>query len=770
MIDTLDLQHVGADAEAWEKIARKFRTQEMPPPGAPRPDKATYAGMIAHLENALDAAAAASPNPGRVPVHRLNRTEYANAIRDLLDLEIDGRSMLSTDDADQEGFDNVASVLTVSPALLENYLTAARMISRLAVGDTARKPLIDSFKVERLMFQDDRMSEELPFGSRGGIAIPYQFPVDGEYLIKVELWRQLYDYIIGMGEPHQVDIRLDGVLIKRFTVGGEGRGMTAPENFAGNTQGDPGWEMYMHTADAGLEVRTPVKAGPHVVGVSFVRRHWEAEGILQPPQTGFGRTTNELYYGNPAVKTVSIGGPFKVMGPGDSPARRKVFVCTPHDASAEEPCARRILSAMATRGYRRPVSENEIQVLLDFYRAGRTEENTFDAGIQRGLERILASPSFIFRISRPPSNAASGISKVATPYRLHDVDLASRLSFFLWSSIPDDELLNAAMKGQLKNPVMLEKQVRRMLRDPRADALVQGFATRWLELSKLAGIVPDTHLYPEFDENLREAMATETRLFVANQLREDRPVTEMLSADYTFANERLASHYGIPNIYGNHFRRVTLAGGTRGGLLGQGSLLTVTSYPNRTSVVIRGRWLLANMLGTPPPPPPLDVPALKEAGVEGQPKSLRERMEVHRKNPACASCHQRMDPLGFALENFDAVGKWRAEADGVAVDPEASMPDGTRFAGVTGLRKFLLENQEDFVRTLSGKLLTYALGRGLQHYDLPVIRGIAREAARSQYRWSSVILGIVSSTPFSMAMPVDETRGTSSRGLVRSEQ
>jgi mono/diheme cytochrome c family protein len=740
-IDELDLQRVGADAETWEKIARKFRTHEMPPPAAPRPDAATYAAVTAHLEGALDAAAVASPQVGRVPVHRLNRTEYANAIRDLLGLEIDSRGVLPADDADQEGFDNVASVLTVSPALLENYLAAARMISRLAVGDTSRKPMVDVFKVERDMVQDERMSEDLPFGSRGGTAVTYQFPVDGEYLFTVELKRQLYDYIIGMGEPHQLDVRLDGVLLKRFTGGGEGKGMTTPENYAGNTPGDPEWERYMLTADRGLEVRVPVKAGPHVVGVSFVRRLWEPEGVLQPPQTGFGRTTNELYYGYPALKTVSIGGPFHIVGPGESPTRRALFVCTPpasakaesSDFKAEEPCARKILSAVATRAYRRPITEAETQVLLDFFRAGRGEDGTFDAGIQRGLERVLAAPSFIFRVNRP-----------AEP----DLNLASKLSFFLWSSIPDEELLNAAIKGKLRDRAVLEAQVRRMLRDPRAHALVEGFATRWLELGKIAGFVPDTQLYPEFDENLREAMEQETKLFVADQIRQDRAVPDLLLADYTFANDRLARHYGIANVYGSHYRPVKFADRRRGGLLGQASVLSVTSYPNRTSVVMRGRWLLANMLGAPPPPPPLDVPALKEPGAEGQPKSLRERMEVHRKNPVCASCHQRMDPLGFTLENFDAVGKWRTEADGVPVDPDASLPDGSRFAGVEGLRGYFADHKEDFVRALSGKLLAYAIGRGIEYYDQPAIRQIARNAAAREYRWSSVILGVVTSTPF----------------------
>ncbi len=780
MIDKLDLQHVGADAEVWEKVARKFRTHEMPPPAASRPDKATYAAMTAHLENALDAAALANPNPGRVPVHRLNRAEYTNAIRDLLGLDIDGRAVLSTDDSEQEGFDNVASVLTVSPALLENYLSAARMISRLAVGDTSRRPMVDVFKVERDFVQDERMSEDLPFGSRGGIAVNYQFPVDGEYLIKLELKRQLYDYLVGMGEPHQVDIRLDGALLKRFSIGGEAKGMSTPENFAGNTPGDPEWEHYMLTADRGLEVRVPVKAGPHNVGVSFVRRLWEPEGVLQPLQTGFGRTTNELYFGYPALKTVSIGGPFSVTGPGQSPTRRALFVCTPNTASAvkrgdgatraerasggqgpqdsnnEETCARKILSTFATRAYRRPITESETNVLLSFYKAGRTEENSFDAGIQRGLERVLAAPSFIFRIKSNNSD---------------DIDLASKLSFFLWSSIPDEELLNTAIRGKLRDRAVLEQQVRRMLRDPRASALVEGFATRWLELSKLAGFVPDTHLYPEFDENLREAFGMETRLFIGDQLKQDRSVTDLLLADYTFANDRLARHYGIPNVYGSHYRPVKFTDRNRGGLLGQGSVLAVTSYANRTSVVIRGRWLLANMLGAPPPPPPLDVPALKEPGAEGQPKSLRDRMELHRKNPACASCHQRMDPLGFTLENFDAVGKWRAEADGTPVDPRASMPDGTQFSGIEGLRTYLAENKEDFVRTLSGKLLAYAIGRGIEYYDQPAIRKIARDAAAGDYRWSSVILGIVNSTPFSGAPGASTGRpAPESRVGMRSER
>ena len=753
-IDSLNVDRVADHAEQWEKIVTKLRTGEMPPPGRPRPDAATYRAVAAALERDLDAAAAAKPHPQRVPVHRLNRREYANAIRDLLGLEIDGRALLSSDEADQEGFDNVASVLSVSPALLENYLSSARTLSRLAVGDPARQPVIETFKISKALVQDDRLSDELPFGSQGGALIRYDFPLDAEYTIKVLLRRQEYDYIIGMGEAHQLDFRLDGVRLKRFTVGGEAKGMTTPENFAGNTQGDAAFEAYMHTADANLEVRVPVKAGAHEVGVSFVRRFWEPEGVLQPPQTGFGRTTNEYYHGNPAVEIVSIGGPYGAPGMGDSPSRRKVFVCRPKDAASEEPCARKILSTLAARAYRRPVTDSDVQTLLGFYKAGQAEGG-FEAGVQRGLERILAAPSFLFRIEREPAGTPAD-----STYRLSDLDLASRLSFFLWSSIPDDELRDAAVRGKLNDPAALDRQVQRMLRDPRSNALVDNFASRWLELSKISGVVPDTELYPEFDENLRDAMEQETKLFVGSQMRDNRSVMELLTANYSFLNERLAAHYGIRNVYGSHFRRVAFTDSTRGGLLGQSSIMTVTSYPNRTSVTMRGRWLLANLLGAPPPPPPPDIPALKDAGVEGQPRSLRERMEMHRKNPVCASCHQRMDPLGFALENFDALGKWRTVSDGAPIDPSASFPDGTRFEGIAGLRTLLVSHQEDFVRTLSGKLLAYAIGRGVDYHDMPAIRGIARDAAPADYSWSSVITGIVKSTPFSMAVASGTESGT----------
>jgi mono/diheme cytochrome c family protein len=752
-LDTLDVTRVADHAQQWEKVATKLRTGEMPPPGRPRPDAASAHAVAVALENELNAAAAAKPRPGRVPVHRLNRTEYTNAVRDLLGLEIDGRALLPSDEADQEGFDNVASVLSISPALLENYLSAARTVSRMVVGDLSLRPVIESFKISKALVQDERLGDDLPFGSRGGALIRHYFPLDAEYTIKVLLRRQEYDYIIGMGERHDLDFRLDGTLLKRFSVGGEAKGMTTPENFAGNTQGDPEFEEYMHTADAHLELRVPVKAGLHEVGVSFVSRSWEPEGILQPPQTGFGRTTNEYYHGNPAVELVSIGGPYGAGAPGAPVSRGAVFTCQPRatsrggprDAASELPCARDILSTLAARAYRRPLTERDIQTLLGFYDEGRRAES-FDAGIQRGIERILAAPSFLFRVVREPAGVPAGAA-----YRLTDLDLASRLSFFLWSSIPDDALREAAVSGTLSEPRVLERQLQRMLRDPRASALVDNFTSRWLELNKIAGVVPDTELYPEFDENLRDAMAQETRLFVASQLHDNASVLDLLTADHSFLNERLAAHYGIRNVYGSHFRRVTFSDGKRGGLLGQASILTVTSYPNRTSVTMRGKWVLTNVLGAPPPPPPPDIPALAEAASE-QPRSLRERMERHRSSPACASCHQRMDPLGFALENFDALGKWRTVSDGVPIDPSATFPDGTQFEGLAGLRTLIVSHKEEFVRTLTGKLLAYAIGRGLEHHDLPVVRKIVRDAAPANYSWSSIITGIVKSVPFSMSL------------------
>jgi hypothetical protein len=757
-LDELDPSRVAAAPDVWEKVARKLRTHEMPPAGARRPDDQTYRRLVASLESDLDAAAVAAPRPGRVPVHRLNRTEYTNAIRDLLALDVDGRQLIADEPAGN-GFDNVASVLTASPALIESYLSAASTVARLAVGDRPLGPVVDTFKVPTAMAQDDRSGDRQSFGSRGGLSVRYHFPVDGTYTIKVVLKRQLYLYLIGMGEPHQIDLRIDGALLKRFTIGGEGRGLTAPESFAGNTQGDPAWEAYMHTADAGLEIRVPVKAGARDVSVSFLRQHIEPEGVLQPPQRGFARTTNELYFGEPAVDSLLIGGPYQAAAARDTPSRRKIFICRPTSRATEEPCARRILTTLARRAYRRPPTAAEVTTLVEFYRAGRADgpstslsASDFDFGIERGLRRMLSSTAFLFRVEHGPFDFAQG-----KPFALSPIDLASRLSFFLWSSIPDDELLNLATAGTLTNPAVLDQQVERMLRDQKSQALVDNFAMQWLQLGRLAGIVPDVDEFPEFDENLREAMREETRQFVGSQLREDRSVADLIGADYSFVNERLARHYGVPNVYGSRFRRVVFTDGIRGGLLGQASILTATSYPNRTSPVLRGRWLLETLLGAPPPPPPPDVPPLKENGADGERHSMRERLDAHRKNPGCAICHVRMDPLGFSLEHFDALGKWRTTSDGVAVDASASLPDGSRFDGVAGLRALIGSHREDFVRTFADRLLSYALGRGTEPSDFPAVRRIVRETDAQDYRWSAIIKAIVHSTPFGMSTSAPAT-------------
>ena len=756
----LSLEHISVDsvapnAQTWEKVLNKLGTGAMPPPKMPHPAPAASKSFQTWLETMLDQAAKENPNPGRVGVHRLNRAEYANAVRDLLGLEIDAKSLLLADDADRQGFENVAGVLSVSPALLERYMSAARKISRLAVGDPTIVPVFETFDVPRTLVQEGQMGEDLPFGSRGGLAIHYYFPVDGEYAVRIRLRRQLYDYIIGMGKPHELEVRVDGERVKLFTVGGAAKGKPAPASFAGNIAGDPEWELYMHDADAGLETRFPVKAGQRIVAVDFIDPPAEPEGLLQPPENGFGAGVNEWYDGNPAVGSVAIGGPYHPSGPGETASRRKIFVCYPAAAADQEACARKIISALARRAYRHPVSVEDVSTLLSFYHGGRSNGN-FDGGIQSALERILIDPDFLFRVERDPPGAKPG-----TVYRLSDVDLASRLSFFLWSSIPDDELLNLAVEKRLSDPAVLQKQVLRMLADPRSKALVNNFFDQWLNLRKLRLATPDPDLYPDFDENLREAFQTETGMFLESQLHEDHSVLDLLNADYTFVNERLARHYQIPNIHGNRFQRVHLSGTERGGLLGQGSILLVTSYPNRTSPVLRGKFLL-ELLGTPPPPPPPDVPALKDTGENGKPASVRERLEQHRRNPACASCHVRMDPLGFSLENFDVIGKWRTSSDGLPIEAAASLPDGTQFNGVSGLRELLMSRREQFVNSVISELMTYALGREVEYYDFPAVRGIAKNAAAQDYRWSAVITGIVHSVPFQMSVAtapqVAETR------------
>lgn len=598
--------------------------------------------------------------------------------------------------------------------------------------------------------QSDRADERLPFGSRGGIAIRHYFPLDGDYRIKVRLQRTWRDEIRGIAEPHRLQVFVDRVLIKSFVVGGQG-----PRATWLSGQAVPNPTEYELSADAGLEVRLPVKAGERTIGITFVKDEAEEEGFLRPPLpvTSFEFAGNRD--GDPAVDTVQVAGPFDAAGTGDTSSRRRIFVCHPSSGrganetqASEDACATRILRALAARAYRRPVGEADLQPIVDVYRGGR-ERGGFESGIELAVRRILVSPEFLFRIERDPANAGPG-----TPHAISDLELASRLSFFLWSSIPDDELVAVAARGKLREPAILEQQVRRMLADSRSTALVTNFAGQWLYLRNMRTHAPDPTAFPDFDDNLRDAFETETELFIEAELREDRSLLDLLSANFTFVNERLARHYGIPGIYGSHFRRVTFADDSRGGLLGQGSILTVTSYPTRTSPVLRGKWLLENILGAPPPPPPPNVPALKDSGAGGKPASVRERMEQHRANPVCASCHARMDPLGFALENFDGIGRWRTTDESrTPIDASGVLPDGTKFQGIAGLRQALLSHRDEFVQTVVEKLLTYAVGRGLEYYDEPAVRAIVRQAAAQDNRWSAVILGIVNSTPFQMRMP-----------------
>ena len=741
-LEAMDAVHVADGAEVWEKVIRKLRSGAMPPPGRPRPDPTVVENVLAWLETELDAAAALDPDPGRTDsVHRLNRAEYRNAIRDLLALDVDVTALLPADSADEHGFDNIASMLSVSPTLLDRYLSAARRLSRLAVGLPPAAPATEEYRVR--LEQDEYLGEDLPFGSRGGAAIRHRFPVDGEYVIDVRLYRQLFDVVVGLGSPHEVEIRVDGERILSSVIGGEETGGAPPAGFVGDIFGSPAWEEYARNVDAGLEVRLPARAGWRLVTVSFLGRPTEVEdGVPHPPRYP---ERDESLESNPWVHTVAIRGPYEVLGPGDTPSRRKVFICRPTEPRDEEPCAERILTALAGEAYRRPATGREVATLLRFFREGRRDA-AFDDGVQFALERLLADPKFLFRIEREPVDIAPG-----TVYPVRDLDLAARLSFFLWSSIPDAELLGAAARGELSAPDQLERQVLRMLADDRSQALVDNFVGQWLLLRNLPSAAPDLNAFPDFDENLREAFEKETRLFVESMFREDRSVVDLLRANYTFVNERLARHYGIPHVYGSHFRRVTFGEGEpRGGLLGQGSFLTVTSYPNRTSPVLRGRWVLESLLGTPPPSPPADVPGLPDRGEDGRPASVRERLERHRESPACATCHAPMDPFGFALENFDAVGGWRDAEGGTPVDSSAVLPDGTRFRGPAGLRAFLVDQPRQFVEAMTEKLLAYALGRRLEYYDRPTVRGIVLEAAAGDYRLSDIVLGIVRSPAFQM--------------------
>ena len=744
-LDIADITDVSADPALWEKVVRKLRAGAMPPAPRPRPDEATYARFIARLETELDAAAAADPNPGRTEAfHRLNRAEYRSVVRDLLALDVDVAELLPADDGSY-GFDNIAGVLGVSPTLLERYLSAAKQVSRLAIGNPDLPPTALTFRRSADDAQDARLAG-LPFGTRGGMAISYNFPVDAEYRIRVRLSRDTADNLAPFTDRHELDVSLDGEHLRTFSVGGpapEGASRTSPEYRE--------WRDRQRRVDDDWVLRVPVPAGPRTLRAAFRKKTSAyAETLRQPYLRPYTNTTGGDTRYQPYLESVVITGPYEASGAPptiETPSRARIFVCRPPagDEGAAHECAREILSTLARRAYRRPVTERDLDVLLSFYEDG-LRDGGFEAGIELGLRRLLAGPEFLFRVVRDPAEAAPG-----TNYRLADLELASRLSFFLWSSIPDDELLDAAVAGRLREPEVLEAQVRRMLADERASALVENFAGQWLYLRNVPALVPDENRFPDFGEALRRAMQRETELFVESVLREDRSALDLLTADYTFVNERLARHYDIPNVYGSHFRRVALPDAARRGLLGHGSILAATAYPTRTSPVLRGKWVLENLLGTPPPLPPPDVPSLEETTGEGRPLSMREAMEQHRANPVCSSCHRLMDPPGFALEQFDAVGKYRRHNEANApIDASGVLPDGTAFEGAAGLRDALLKRPDLFVTTLTEKLLTYALGRGVEHYDSPAIRAIVRDAERDDSRFSSIILGIVESVPFQM--------------------
>jgi len=738
-LDALRAEDLGAYPEVWEKVVRKLAVRQMPPVGKPRPDERTYESFVATLEAELDRVAAARPDPGRTPtLRRLNRTEYQNAIRDLLALHVDAAALLPADEANH-GFDS-APLGGLSPTLLDRYLSAAQKISRLAVGKAPTSPNSDTFRTPPDRTQEGHV-QGLPLGTRGGLRIPYTAPQDGEYDIQVWLTRDRNEQVEGLRGAYELEVLLDRKRMAAFTV-------KPPAKGEGHDK-----------VDAKLKARVAVTAGPHDLGVTFLQNPPDVlETKRQPYEAHWNLHRHPRP--SPAIYQVTVTGPYNAKCHGRTPSLRRILSREPNPLTLpspplggegrvrgladEEACARKSLSDLLRRAYRRPVTPASLEKVMNFYRQGR-KEGDFDAGIEMALSAVLVNPQFLFRIEQDPKDLAP-----KTTYRVSDIDLASRLSFFLWSSIPDEELLDLAARNELHKPVAFEKQVRRMLADERSRNLATNFAAQWLHLRNLESITPDLRLFPDFDDNLRKAFRQETELFVESVFRDDRSVLDLLQADYTFLNERLAKHYGVPHVYGSRFRRVKLgADRRRGGLLRQGSILTVTSYATRTSPVVRGKWILENMLGTPPPPPPANVPSLKETTVAAS-LPIRERLAEHRANASCESCHRLIDPVGFPLEQFDAVGRWRTQDEGRPVDAAGGLPDGSEFEGVAGLEKALLQRPEWFVRTLTEKLFVFALGRAPEESDAPAIRKIVRAARANNYRFSSLIVGLTTSVPFQM--------------------
>jgi mono/diheme cytochrome c family protein len=732
----VDPAQVAGHAEVWEKVVRKLKTGAMPPAGMPRPAAATADALTAWLENELDRSAA--PYPGRPVLRRLNRAEYANAIRDLLDLRVDVKALLPPDDS-AFGFDNVGDLLVVSPSLLERYLDAADRVSALAVGDLSIALAAETFTVRGDQSQDHHI-EGLPLGTVGGLAVTYNAPLDGEYEFSLTLFRTNTEGMRGLEHPHQLEIGVDGERVFLNTVGGD-----EDSGLQNRGRSEISITDKSDAIDARLKVRVPLKAGPRVITATFVQKTGFGANRLRP----FLRSNSGTYdaTGRPHIESLTVTGPFDPTGPGDTPSRRRIFMCRPAtaDAAAERTCATQILSTLARRAYRRPVTAADRTRLLAFFDEGR-KKGSFDAGIQLALRRLLASPSFVFRVEDDPADLAGKARPVT------DLELATRLSFFLWSTIPDEELLSLATERRLSQPAVLRAQVRRMLKDPRGAAFVENFAGQWLHLRNLSTIAPNSDAFPDFDDDLRQAFRKEAELFFASIVDEDRSVLDLMTADYSFVNERLARHYGLTGITGSQFRRVTLPDDARRGLLGKGSVLLATSHADRTSPVVRGKWVLENLLGSPPPPPPPNVPALP-AEPGKTPKTMRERMEAHRANPACASCHKAMDPIGFAMENMDAIGAWRTMEGGVPIDASGQLTDGTPINGVSSLREALMRKPVVIVETLTQKLMIYALGRGLQAEDMPTVRRIVRDSASGGYRFSALIQGVIDSPAFRMRGP-----------------
>jgi len=735
-LDTLDLSAIGQNAETWEKVVGKLRSGMMPPQGSPRPDDSTRSALISWLTTELDRNAAANPNAGHPILSRLNRTQYATVIRDLLSLDVDAAVLLPPDDA-AYGFDNVGDVLGISPVLLERYMDAAGKVSALAVGDPDVGPSSETFRIRQDASQDIHL-EGMPIGTVGGIMAKVTLPLDGDYVFTVRMFRTNLGVTRGLEYEHQIEYAVDGKRVHVFSMGGEA---DFKANLVNMTKlGDE--------IDERGHIRLSLKAGPHVITAAFLERSAASNPTRLQPFIRSSTDTRDTS-GHPHFEMFTVTGPFNATGSGDTPSRRRIFICRPASRAEEAPCARKIISTLARRAYRGDLTDGDLQRLMSFYQAGRQSGN-FETGIQKALQRILASPKFVFHLETEPQGIAPG-----SIYKISDLELASRLSFFLWSSIPDDELLQTAAKGSLHTPAVLEQQVRRMLADPKAESLATNFAAQWLYLRNLKNMQPNSEEFPDFDDNLRQAFENESLLFFQSIVKEDRNVLDLMTADYTFLNERLARHYRVPNIYGSQFRRVTLTDDARRGLMGKGAVLMVTSHVDRTSPVVRGKWILENLLGAPPPAPPANVPPLNENPQrEGKVLSMRERMEEHRANPVCANCHKLMDPIGLSLENFDAIGAWRVRDGsnvsslGTPIDASGVLLDGTKVDGVVALRKALVRQPDVFVGTLTEKLLIYALGRGTNYYDMPALRSIVRESAKQNYRFSSLILGIVRSTPF----------------------